>query len=319
MRRVWISVAGVALTFWLCGTAQADLSERQSHNSARAQSALLLGGGFQSVGSASGSITNVGPADSGSLNATYTSQSSYCTDYGHCGWWPHAVQQEANQACYEYQDGDGRLTYVGEYNESSGSQGPTTDTFYPKHDPVKVCLYVNHSQRRYLVAEAVYDIPDSGPQQPAQPQTPPPTGPAPECSDGQDNDGDGTVDTVEDYGCRNDSDSSERLTEGDLPALTIAEAKKYVRIAFKRRFRRNYVHGYAKRFSCSRRSLIRARCRTSWVIGDISFRGHVTIWYSRHGEDVAWNYAYKITRTNEYCVFALKKPKKKCQKVYRVR
>jgi hypothetical protein len=41
--------------------------------------------------------------------------------------------------------------------------------------------------------------------------------------------------------------------------------------------------------------------RVSWVIGDLSFRGRVTIWYERDDGDVWWNYSYRITRTNEYC------------------
>src|SRR4051812_749645 len=79
----------------------------------------------------SGSITNVyqvsGPAypgDLGEVSATYSSTSTSCPGGNYCGWWPHAVQGPASQGCYEYSEGDGRLTYVGELQEG-GSQTAT--------------------------------------------------------------------------------------------------------------------------------------------------------------------------------------------------
>ena len=49
------------------------------------------------------------------------------------------------------------------------------------------------------------------------------------------------------------------------------------------------------------------------MIGDLSYRGSATIWYSN---DALWNYAYKIRRTNEHC---LARQRRDCTKTYRVR
>ena len=54
----------------------------------------------------------------------------------------------------------------------------------------------------------------------------------------------------------------------------------------------------------------------SWVIGDLSYRGKVTIWFSREGDDYAWNYAYAVKRTNEYCVAT---GGRNCTRTFRVR
>jgi hypothetical protein len=116
----------------------------------------------------SGSITNVRVVGNGVVEATYSSTSTYCTSIGFCGWYPTAVQRAANQACTPYVDGDGTLTYVGDYHDSSGTE-VATETFYPKGTSGRICLYLNQGgDRKALIAEYGYDF------------SPPPPAPEPE-------------------------------------------------------------------------------------------------------------------------------------------
>ena len=136
----------------------------------------------------------------------------------------------------------------------------------------------------------------------------------PACRDTVDNDDDGSVDS-RDWGCTSVDDLSEVLDF--TPGLGVAEAKRLIRQVLRERFRRNYRAGYGKRiWGCGRASSVRVRCRTSWVVGDLSWTGRVTIWNSREGEEVFWNHAYVIKRTDEYCKAVRKR--RNCSKVYRV-
>jgi hypothetical protein len=141
---------------------------------------------------------------------------------------------------------------------------------------------------------------------------PPPT----QCNDGQDNDHDGATDLA-DKGCASARDT----VEGDPPIrkLTFAEARSYVRTALRRKFTDAYRHGYGKQVrACARLSRTRIKCRrVSWNIGDLSYKGWVTIWLRRHANGtVWWHYAYRIKRTNWYCVDT---GGRRCTKVFRVR
>jgi hypothetical protein len=121
----------------------------------------------------------------------------------------------------------------------------------------------------------------------------------PACADSLDNDGDDQVD-AEDWGCEADADDSEVLTA--VPRLGREAAKHLIRLTLRERFARDYRAGNHKRIAgCDRRSRVRMRCRASWSAGDVSWRGRVTVWNSREGETVRWNYSYAIKRTNEAC------------------
>jgi hypothetical protein len=55
----------------------------------------------------------------------------------------------------------------------------------------------------------------------------------------------------------------------------------------------------------------------SWIIGDLAYYGRTSIWLTRTANDrIAWNYAYRITRFDEYCAAVLRK--KRCSKTHRV-
>lgn len=77
---------------------------------------------------------------------------------------------------------------------------------------------------------------------------------------------------------------------------------------------------------CRRTSSIGGRCRVGWFQGDTSWSGRVRVWLSvergvgPYGSDeIRWNYALRIRRVNEYCVFVRKRPMHRCSKVIRVR
>lgn len=100
-----------------------------------------------------------------------------------------------------------------------------------------------------------------------------------------------------------------------VPRLSLADGAYYTRVALRRRFRAAFTSGYGYRRSCRRVTLTRVRCRVRWHVGDLSYAGPVTIWLTREGEDVLWNYAYTIKRTNHYCVVT---GGRRCTRTYRV-
>jgi hypothetical protein len=141
---------------------------------------------------------------------------------------------------------------------------------------------------------------------PAVPVPVPVPVPVDTCFDKVDNDGDGVMD-LDDLDAFDSGDPSKECDQirrpMPLPTLTRATARSYVKTTLKRRFNDAYRHGYSKRIAGVRR-LSRTKIRfadVSWVIGDLSYRGRVTIWNGRNGTEIWWNYAYRITRTNEHC------------------
>ena len=120
----------------------------------------------------SGSITNVAPIAGGQVTATYTTNFDVCDSDGYCGWYPHAWEVPASKPCSEDKS---NLTYVGgpedDIYTKSGSE-TATDTFYPHHNPTRICLYARHSSREYFIAEYVYTA-ASAPTTPAGPEAKP--------------------------------------------------------------------------------------------------------------------------------------------------
>lgn len=134
----------------------------------------------------------------------------------------------------------------------------------------------------------------------------------PACSDGLDNDDDGQLDE-DDFGCDEGAkDLSERLVR--LPTLALRDATRYARRAAGLKFKQQYHASYARRFRCARLSRIKARCRASWILGDLGYTGRIQVWYKKQGERVAWWYSLKIYRLDEYC--AIVTPERKCLKTY---
>jgi hypothetical protein len=149
-------------------------------------------------------------------------------------------------------------------------------------------------------------------------------GPVPQCADGADNDDDGSIDLSDDQ-CKHRTDRRE--SPDPLPWLSTAATKRYVRGALRREFGVVYRYGNFKRIDrCLRISRTRMKCRpVSWSIGDVGWRGGVTIWYRNDSNgDVSWLYALTIKRTNEYCVVRKRAGdpayrSKRCMRIHRAR
>jgi hypothetical protein len=105
-----------------------------------------------------------------------------------------------------------------------------------------------------------------------------------------------------------------------VPKVSTAEAALYMRSALSRRFGSSFSFGYARKVKCMKRiSRTRVRCqRISWNIGDVGYKGYGTIWFTKAQLGFFWNYAYRIVKTNYYCLNS-DRPKKKCYERYIVR
>lgn len=80
------------------------------------------------------------------------------------------------------------------------------------------------------------------------------------------------------------------------------DAKYYAKQTLQWRFGSAFRHGYGKRISCrTRLSRTKRRCNVRWVIGDLSYRGRVSPYYSNRGPD-SWYANYNVLRINEYCL-----------------
>jgi hypothetical protein len=108
----------------------------------------------QGAAAYSGSITNVHPSPDGfTVSATYTTTFDQCDEDGFCGWYPHAWQVPASQACAP---GGEHFTYVGDYHEGPATE-TATDDFFPDYEPARICLYVSApDDSEILIAEYLY-------------------------------------------------------------------------------------------------------------------------------------------------------------------
>jgi hypothetical protein len=103
-----------------------------------------------------------------------------------------------------------------------------------------------------------------------------------------------------------------------LPKVTEQAARHYSIVALRRRFKADFSLG-GFNSTCRRRiSRTRVRCSVSWFQGDAVFNGHTEIWYSRHGQEVEWNYLYTITDVDTYCSQVQHRPLSRCSRHYHV-
>lgn len=113
--------------------------------------AVFLAAASMASAQTSGSITDVHATD-GQVAATYTTNFAICSGT-YCGWFAHAYQYPAAQACAP---GGSHLTYVGDLHGTSGGE-TVTDDFYPAYDgAIRICLYAYHDGHDYFIAEAVF-------------------------------------------------------------------------------------------------------------------------------------------------------------------
>lgn len=99
----------------------------------------------------SGAITNVHAISGGRVEATYTSNFAHCVG-GYCGWFPEAWQYPISQPC---SPNGAHITYVGDVHSGSGSETASED-FYPEYGALRICLYANQGDSRFLLAETTY-------------------------------------------------------------------------------------------------------------------------------------------------------------------
>jgi hypothetical protein len=101
-----------------------------------------------------------------------------------------------------------------------------------------------------------------------------------------------------------------------VPRLAGRDALRYLRRALRLGFYEAYRYSYARTERCHRLSRTRYRCRVAWIIGDGTYHGVAWVWYARELTAVSWNYAWRITLTDEYC---LATGGRRCHTVFRVR
>jgi hypothetical protein len=106
--------------------------------------------------SLSGSITNVRFLHGYVMEATYSVSGSGCTETD-CHWYPHAFQLPAAQRC-EFGDGQHRWIFKGYSYRDNGTELKTAEFNKNFPAPIRLCLFVEHASRQYLVAEAVFDL-----------------------------------------------------------------------------------------------------------------------------------------------------------------
>ncbi len=99
---------------------------------------------------------------------------------------------------------------------------------------------------------------------------------------------------------------------GKLPKLTQPDAERYAKQSVQSKFEYfSYYNG--KVIRCNKRvSRVRLRCKVKWWVGDSSAKGKVTVWYRWKRGDVWWFTRGRVKLLDEYCFYALDKPKSQC-------
>jgi hypothetical protein len=113
--------------------------------------------------------------------------------------------------------------------------------------------------------------------------TGPPAPRVPRCSDGVDNDRDGTID-AQDLGCNSPRDNSENLTR--VPTLTTAKARSLTRAALVKRYGRAFTRGAGYHRDCRRKTRLAVTCRVAWRTRTARYRGTVSVASAQLGEKV---------------------------------
>jgi hypothetical protein len=205
-----------------------------------------------------GSITNVTDNGDGSISARYTTTGDCAGDTtGFCFWYPYAVQGPASQPCYDYTEGDGRLTYVGgapppDYIYEGPATDVGTDIFYPQFTPVRLCTYISYGDGNHvLAAQAVYTPPTTTEPPPSKPEV--------------------------------------------VPPLTVREGKSLVPGVLKKHYPRKFNRHTLKR-SCFRYTTEKVRCGVSWRKRKYKYSGRVTMWNNPDDPANSFIYRYSIKR-----------------------
>ena len=104
-----------------------------------------------------------------------------------------------------------------------------------------------------------------------------------------------------------------------LPKLKEREAVKFSMRALKREFGSEYTNRRFKGqlkpvFNCDRKRRAKMTCSAEWfrskfefqgaVLPKFTYFGRITIWFTRKGQKVFWNFAFKIRRVDEPCAIS---------------
>jgi hypothetical protein len=123
-------------------------------------SALVVALALPAIASAnSGSITDVHSNGDGTVDATYSVTFDQCTSDGYCGFYAHAWEVPADQACAV----DPKLlAYVSTGTSETSGTLTETDSFAPNYTPTRICLYAygavggGTGSQEYYIADYVY-------------------------------------------------------------------------------------------------------------------------------------------------------------------
>jgi hypothetical protein len=210
------------------------------------------------AGADSGGISNVHAVVGGQVEATYTATSTYCTQYGYCGFFPYATQVGLSEPCDAYNT-TGRLTYVGELQDASGTQAGTA-TFYPATTgSFKLCLHVSQGDdRKVTVAESIYTPPATAPSTPPVSTAPVSTAPS-----------------------------------GAVAPLTIADARANLPSILRTKFAGRFTSRRNFKRDCYRLMTSTVRCRVRWDHGQWRYSGAVDM--KNDPEDPEDSLVYRTT------------------------
>ena len=90
---------------------------------------------------------------------------------------------------------------------------------------------------------------------------------------------------------------------GKLPMLTQPDAVHHARTATRGKFGNAFDYGMGTKVGCGNRlSRVRIRCKLKWYLGDVAYRGHVTVYYRWKRGDVWWFTKGDFKVINAYCM-----------------
>jgi hypothetical protein len=189
-----------------------------------------------------------------------------CAPPASCGWFAVVDQVSAAAPCPAT---PAAPLWVGPITEAPSAAYTTVEQPYGWSDgrePIRLCLMVDHESGFQTVADVVYTPPAPPPAAPPPPPTSsPPIPPA-----------------------------SPPAAEVPInPTVTLAEARRYVRTALRRRFGRRFTDRRDFRMTCARLSRIRFRCRVSWRHKG-RYEGTVTIWSSLEDDTAYFNWKVNV-------------------------
>jgi hypothetical protein len=110
----------------------------------------------------SGSITDVHPNGDGTVDATYSVTFDQCTSDGYCGFYAHAWEVPADDACSVDKE---FITFVSSSTSETSGTLTETESFSPNYEPTRICLYAygavagGTGSQEYYIADYVYPPP----------------------------------------------------------------------------------------------------------------------------------------------------------------